>query len=141
MERILVQGGAGPRLRVRRVDELSAGRGAAELARSTGRPAFLVVHGGSVCNNYGYQANTEYAVARALPDGRVLVQVGRLPANKVTHGGCAGQVSEYLRVFYDDRYGQDTWNIAAYWAEREAREAIECSTFEQDALAQGHKVG
>lgn len=84
------------RLRVRRVDpdprkiENVLSRAAREGKSYTSR------HGGSVCNSYGYPADTEYYAVCAIRDGvtlRVRYGAGRMPANKCTHAGALGRVA------------------------------------------------
>lgn len=82
-----------------------------------------VVHGGSVCNTYGYPAETEGCVIVASPRGTAHVIVRRLPANKVTARGvvatCLGSDSAWCARF-DDRIAASTWEIARHFARREA---------------------
>ncbi len=82
----------GRRLVRRRVDEDGAIRSC--IDRLAGDPtktmAWSVSHGGSVCNSYGYPAETEYVVACAVRNGSVVYAyrwVGRMPANKCTIAG------------------------------------------------------
>lgn len=83
----------GVRLRVRRVDESAVLRECiADAVAHPGSIRILTRHGGGVANCYGYRAETEYAVALAVvyayDDIRVMLRVGRVRANKVTHCGC-----------------------------------------------------
>lgn len=112
------------RLVVRKIRNLEA-KAAAVLAtaRKHGTIQVCVYCGGSVANKYGYPAETEGAVVIAHPDGRVLVRVRRLPANKVTDAGivrvCLGGRSPWL-AYFDSRCSVETWEIARPHAEREA---------------------
>ena len=98
------------RLRVRKIDEHA-------LAREARTEGFAVAHGGTVCNSYGYRAETEAGVAYRLADGTVRVFITRIPANKATLSGvCRAIASEYddcvaewLIAWADDRYSRASW--------------------------------
>lgn len=119
---VVIFGTEGPRLRARRVDENRAAQVAIRQAKTTGKPVIYVTHGGGVANSYGYKADTEGCVAIATPDGRAVVWVGRLPANKVTPAAVCrrvgGDAATLAIPSYDDRYNLDSETIAAPHLER-----------------------
>jgi len=92
------------RLRARRVNEELVARWAAEEATQHGIWHLELDHGGTVANNYGYAAETEWAVAISDPEGNVKLWCGRIAANKVTKGGVVAQVHPSLRPLFDGRY-------------------------------------
>ena len=80
-------GAPNKRLRVRRVDEGALAKRVRSLA-TDGKLHAQVEHGGTVCNSYGYRADTEAALA--VSDGRItVVFMSRVPANKATKYGAA----------------------------------------------------
>lgn len=78
-----------PRLRVRRINEEGVCARASKEAKLRGGPVVQCCHGGTVCNSYGYRANTEVLVVVAFPEGIVVYAGGRATANKVTLRGAA----------------------------------------------------
>jgi hypothetical protein len=82
---------AKPRLRVRRVRELTEDEIAGTIERAARKgAAFHARHGGGVDNSYGYAAETEVVAVAALRVGDVVLAwagAGRIPANKVTTTG------------------------------------------------------
>lgn len=93
-----------PRLRVRRVHIEDVALEAAKKSILRGRAVSVVQYGGSVCNSYGYRAETEGVLAVAH-QGVALVWLNRLGANKVSFAGVVGKAVEALRPLYDERYG------------------------------------
>lgn len=87
-----------------------------ELAATTGRVSVDVIHGGSVPNAYKYPAVTQFCAVVAGPDGRCCWKAGEIAANKVTHAGCVGWLSEGLRPLFDGRYGSAAKAEAAEFA-------------------------
>jgi hypothetical protein len=93
----------GRRLRTRKVDEVC-------LAKSTARRAieqsdwFIdVEHGGTVCNSYGYKADTECALAVSNPFGVVVYWTGRCSANKATYRKAADVCFPGAGDLFDER--------------------------------------
>ncbi|MCI0557539.1 MAG: hypothetical protein MN733_03510 [Nitrososphaera sp.] len=74
----------GRRLIARRIDEDSLAKNTATKAKDSGEWQYKAIHGGDVCNSYGYPAETECGLAISDPYGNCVVWVGRAPANKVT---------------------------------------------------------
>ena len=76
------------RLRARRLDEDALAAKVRAQAATRGQLTAEVAHGGTVCNSYGYRADTEAALA--VSDGRItVVFMSRVPANKATKYGAA----------------------------------------------------
>lgn len=94
------------RLRVRRVADLTAEditRVAALVASGRTSSYWMVRHGGSVANRYGYPAETEAVAVAAWVDGsvvRVAAGAARLPANKVTCTGAFAAAMDLPRKGY-----------------------------------------
>lgn len=96
------------RLRLRRVNEELLAKEVSTRASDKNKFSWIVAHGGSVCNNYGYPANTEGAVIACIPRHKPLVWVTRLPANKVTLSGViAACLGEALRPVVDKRFSKE----------------------------------
>lgn len=118
------------RLRVRRVDESATAADAQKKAKKSGSPSFSVRHGGDVANRYGYPAKTECCVAVALPDGRCVVWVDRIPANKATLAGACSAAPWHLyyllRAYFDGRVSASTWDLARGFVARAIR--AECAS-------------
>lgn len=97
------------RLKARTIDLSRLAAEAAESAIATNKPVMIARHGGDVCNSYGYPAETEGAVAVAIPhEGAVVVAcyATQLAANKVTCSGVAAKcVGNFARPLWDSRYG------------------------------------
>lgn len=98
----------GRRLRVRRIDEAAFARRMANLAIERGDWVFEVEHGGSVCNSYGYRADTECVLAVSDPFGNVVYWTGRAPANKVTNRSAANACFPHAAVLFDGRVTSKT---------------------------------
>jgi phosphotransferase system IIB component len=98
------------RLRVRRVDENAA------VSALREKPGWRVVvrNGGSVANAYGYAADTEAALAVRDPQGRVVVWMARLPANKVTDRGAAEHCLPGAGALFDRRVTVKDHRVAAW---------------------------
>lgn len=109
------------RLRVRRVDEEYHASQVRQRAEEKQRFAWCVTCGGSVCNNYGYPADTEGLVVGCLPGRRSVVWIHRLPANKVTLSGVLACIDWDLRPLCDERYGTEKQAIA----EKKLEELVE----------------
>ena len=106
-EPVVVDGtGASRRLRARRVDEHDLARAAQLRAIATGGAAADVDHGGTVANAYGYSAQTEAALVAALPDGRCVIWLRRIPANKATLRGAAEACLAGAGAGWDGRCGE-----------------------------------
>lgn len=65
------------------------------------------MHAGSVPNCYGYPASTDGMLAVSDPDGRVVVWILTLPANKVTLSGVVGGCVPGAHPLYDLRFGRE----------------------------------
>lgn len=96
-----------PRLRARRVSEDSFARWVAERAKRADDWVYDVTHGGSVCNSYGYKADTECLLAVSDPFGNVLCFPGRARANKVSERGAANACLEGAGLLFDLRVKDD----------------------------------
>jgi len=86
--------------------EYIAGR-VRQLASERKRDTFFALHGGTVCNTYGYRAETECAVAVALyTDSGITVAIfaAQIPANKATMSGVARACLPVAMPIFDDRY-------------------------------------
>lgn len=96
------------KLRVRRLDvEGVVAEAVADVVRD-GKPVVIATHGGSVCNNYGYYAETDGVAVCAIPHaGLIYVKAVavNLPANKVTVGGVAARCG-FSRAPFDGRFGR-----------------------------------
>lgn len=97
------------RIRARRVGCDRHARRAAELAATSklGR-GWSGGHGGSVCNSYGYPADTESCIAVAVTIAgtiHVAIYAAQLPANKVTVGGAIDAALPGARALADCRFG------------------------------------
>jgi hypothetical protein len=108
------------RLRARRVDESALAERARAEAQAEHTWSIRAIHGGGVANSYGYPADTEAAVAVADPEGRTVVFMARLRANKVTTAGAANCCLAGVRPLFDDRY-RDEARIEA------ARLLVQCT--------------
>jgi len=78
-----------------------------QLATERKRDTFLAKHGGTVCNSYGYRAETECAVAVAIySDAGITVAIfaAQIPANKATLSGVARACLPVAMPIFDDRY-------------------------------------
>lgn len=103
------------RLKARTVNVAALSAEAAEKAAQTGKATVQVDHGGTVCNCYGYPAETEAALVVAVPgpDGvRVAVYATQIPANKATYGGAAEACLKGARAIFDERYGEGATKAA-----------------------------
>lgn len=108
------------RLKARTVCAERLARDAAEDCQKKRRPVMWCRFGGSVCNSYGYPAETECALAVAIPtygeDGSdeivVAVYCNQVPANKVTRGGCAESCLPGSRPIWDSRFNADSKLLA-----------------------------
>lgn len=89
---------------------------AIEAAALAGEVRVFSEHGGSVANAYNYPAVTQCVVVIAGPDGRCCWMADELPANKVTHAGCAERFSHRLRPIFDGRYGEAAQDEAREYA-------------------------
>lgn len=78
-----------PRLRVRRIDEMSIAQQAQRRAIEENRWVIWIEHGGGVANCYGYPAETECALVVSDPCGCVFVWTGRTSARGVTDRSAA----------------------------------------------------
>ena len=79
-----------------------------EKAAQTDKTIISAEHGGTVCNSYGYAAETEVCVcvALAVPGGAVVaVYAGQIQANTATVAGAAGACLPVARPVFDWRYG------------------------------------
>ena len=104
-------GAPNKRLRVRRVDEGALAKRVRSLA-TDGKLHAQVEHGGTVCNSYGYRADTEAALA--VSDGRItVVFMSRVPANKATKFGAANACVPGAGAVWHSRLGdihtQNAW--------------------------------
>lgn len=104
----------GTRLRIRRVDEHSLAEKVAADAEKGWRA--LCTNGGAVANCYGYRADTEAALAVRDPQGRVVVWMARLAANKVTSCGSANACLPGTGAIWDGRIPTGSPREAAAWA-------------------------
>lgn len=113
------------RLKARTVNIDYLVKQAAEQCEKTGRVVIKAGHGGTVCNSYGYRAETECAVAVAIPEERVdgdrchftgnvtvAVYASQLPANKTTLSGVAGKCLPVAVPVFDWRYNDASTNAA-----------------------------
>ena len=105
-------GAPNKRLRVRRVNEQAlAARTCAKAI--DGRLHAEVEHGGTVCNSYGYKADTEAALA--ISNGRITVVImSRISANKATKFGAANACVSQCGVIWHagapgDRFVDRAW--------------------------------
>ena len=104
-------GAPNKRLRVRRVDEGALAKRVRSLA-TDGKLHAQVEHGGTVCNSYGYRADTEAALA--VSDGRItVVFMSRVSANKATKFGAANACVPGAGAVWHSRLGdihtQNAW--------------------------------
>jgi hypothetical protein len=77
------------------------------LASDRKRDTFVAKHGGTVCNSYGYRAETECAVAVALyTESGITVAIfaSQIPANKATLSGVARACLPFAVPLFDKRY-------------------------------------
>lgn len=88
----------GRRLYVRRVDEESVAKRARESDTR-----ISCEHGGTVCNGYGYPADTEAVLAVAVTPYVVVLWAHRIAANKATLCGAAGSYGD----LYHGRVGAE----------------------------------
>lgn len=96
------------RLKARTIGLQQLAQKAAEIAIEKKRTIFRAVHGGTVCNTYGYPAETECAVAVALysdTEIKVAVYAAQIPANKTTLSGVARACLPVAVPVFDHRYG------------------------------------
>lgn len=96
------------RLKRRTVNVEGFARAVGEKAAQTDKTIISAEHGGTVCNSYGYAAETEVCVcvALAVPGGAVVaVYAGQIQANKATLAGAAGACLPVARPVFDWRYG------------------------------------
>ena len=105
-------GAPNKRLRVRRVDEDALAAKVRAQAATSGRLTAEVAHGGTVCNSYGYRADTEAALA--VSDGRItVVFMSRVSANKATKFGAANACVPGAGAVWHPRLGdihtQNAW--------------------------------
>lgn len=103
-----------PRLRTRKVNEAAWAAIAKRKAQTSGDWYVLVKHGGAVANSYGYSARTEAALIVADPQGRVVVWLAKLRANKVTDAGCAEACLPGTRAIWDGRFKSEK-AVAKAW--------------------------
>ena len=96
------------RLKARTIRLSGLAQEAAENAIAEKRSIFRAVHGGTVCNTYGYPAETECAVAVALysdTEIKVAIYAAQIPANKTTFSGVARACLPVAVPVFDHRYG------------------------------------
>jgi hypothetical protein len=99
------------RFRVRAIDlPTFVARAITKVLRNGYRYYVAAKHGGSVCNSYGFPAETETAGVAIAREGDVLwvrYGVGRIPANKATTGGAArSTIGPLYAPFFDRRYSR-----------------------------------
>lgn len=126
MNRIKVDDRTGSRvrLRVRRLHEHDLAERTLRAARTINGHAWGIETAGSVANCYGYPAATECALA--LPDGRCVVRLARIAANKCTLSGAASACGlDTLIPLVDGRYAIETRNIAAHHVDRAVESIVE----------------
>lgn len=117
------------RLRVRYVDEGALAEETRTAAIACGAWRASARHGGTVCNTYGYSAETEAALCVSDTSGRVVTWGGkRIPANKATLSGVAGATLPACRPIFDHRYGSQREEKAWDDVKSAHRRAVTAST-------------
>lgn len=82
-------------------------------AESKKRVVWALVFGGSVPNAYDWPATTMCVFVAAMPDGRALVRVTDIVANKATlSGACAALLGNEYRPIWDWRYNDKNTDAA-----------------------------
>ncbi len=116
------------RLRARTVDVGDLARSVAVDVIEKNKPSIRCRIGGTVCNSYGYSADTECAIAVAFPTYReeggeqivVAIYASQVPANKATRGGCAESCLTGTRPIWDKRYSSEAKEKAREYLINEA---------------------
>lgn len=124
------------KIRVRSVNTDSLVREVAEdAAKSKHGRAYIVQHGGTVCNSYGYPAATEAVVVVAIRDEsgevNVAVYATQIRANKATLGGVMSNCLGYaFAPVCDDRFSVTARKAATKALYKKAAEDMLLSSYE-----------
>lgn len=101
------------RLRERTVDELSVARVLLSEHYKNKNFRIRVGHGGGVANKYGYPAESTAVACTKDPNNNVIINMTRIPANKITYAGTvAACLGEDARPIFDERYGEEKTKVA-----------------------------
>jgi hypothetical protein len=81
-----------------------------------------VRHGGGVANKYGYPATSQVVFIGATADGRAVVKITAITANKITYGGAiAAVMGDQSRPMCDERFGGKRTESAKEYVRQQVR--------------------